>query len=272
MRLVVLPALAVSLLCPTALAQLNALYKGVERLEGKENPASAQFAIEPGRIALVIKGERSARLVFTDKDGVLRFIDDGEKMYFDMDEQTINSLGAAASSMMAEMEQQLSQLPPEQRRMAEEMLKGRSGGGAQPNDKAKPKTEYKWTTDKKTVLGYECTRVEIVEGGVKSAEYCAAKSKDFKISEGERKTILAMQKLIEGFASVVSSMGGQDDVQTRAFQWDTSVDGYPLITRCFEDGQVTLDLQLEAFDRKPIAAALFDVPAEYRKQTLPQTP
>ena len=262
-----------SLLCSTASAQLNALYKGVERLGGKENPASAQFSIEPGRIAVVITGERSARLLYFEKDGVLRFVDDGEKMYFDMDDQAISSLGATASSMMAEMENQLAELPPEQRKMAEQMLKGRLGGGAEDAArKPAPKTEYVWTKEKKTVLGYECTRVEIVEAGVKNADYCAATSKDFKISEGERKTILAMRKLIEGLASAVGSLGGQDSVQTRAFQWDTSVDGYPLITRCFEDGKVTLDLQLEAFDRKPLAAALFDVPAGYKKESLPQTP
>jgi len=35
---------------------------------------------------------------------------------------------------------------------------------------------------------------------------------------------------------------------------------------------VTLELQLEAFDRKPLAAALFDVPADYKKESLPETP
>jgi hypothetical protein len=51
----------------------------------------------------------------------------------------------------------------------------------------------------------------------------------------------------------------------RVFQWDTSVDGYPVNTRCYRNGAMTLDLTLQSVSRKPIPSELFDVPKGYKK-------
>lgn len=55
----------------------------------------------------------------------------------------------------------------------------------------------------------------------------------------------------------------------RAFLWDTEKDGYPLITRCFNDTTMTLHLQLTSFDRKPLAKDLFKIPSGYKKPEMP---
>lgn len=52
------------------------------------------------------------------------------------------------------------------------------------------------------------------------------------------------------------------------FQWDNSVEGYPIITRCFRGKETTLDLTLDSFNRKPVPNELFAVPSSYKKMAI----
>jgi hypothetical protein len=161
---------------------------------------------------------------------------------------------------MDEMQEQLAKMPPEQRKMAEQMMQGAMGRA-----KAQPHTTYVWTKEKQTIKGYECTKVEAMVGDEKRSEYWGTTSADFKMTPDERNTMLAMQGYLRNFMIGVS-MGGGEGGSSRAFQWDTSVDGYPLITRCFDHGDTTLDLRLESSDRKPLTKDLFEVPSGFKKQ------
>ena len=249
-------AIALSLLCVAApaSAQFNTYYSGTERKDGKSVPATAQFSIEKGRAAMIMKGFRSSRMLFLEKQGILRMVDDASKTYFDMDHKATENAGA-----MDPMEQALAKMPPEQRKMAEQMM------GSMESAKPKP-TTYVWTKEKQTVKGYECTKAEAMVGDEKRSEYWGTTSPDFKMTTDERNTMLAMQGYLRNFTIMVK--GGEGDGSSRPFEWDTSVDGYPLITRCFSHGDTTLDLTLASFDRKPIEKDLFEVPSGFKKQEL----
>jgi hypothetical protein len=196
-------------------------------------------------------GAKAARLIFDEKAQVLHVISDDDKTYFDLDKTT------AGRDPMAAMQQQLASLPPEQRAMAENMM--RSAMGATP-----PPLTYVWSKDKQTVAGYECTRVDGMRGSDKVTEYCGSTSSDFKMTDAERKTMLDMQSYLRNFMIMVRS----SDNNSRAFQWDTSADGYPVVTRCYVNGQMTLDLTLESVSHKPIPKETFDLPNGYKKQDL----
>jgi hypothetical protein len=232
-----------------ASAQFNTYYSGTERRDGKSVPATAQFSVEKGRVAVIMKGSRSSRMLFLEKEGVLRVVDEGTKTYFDLDRQS------AEAGAMGDMEKQLAQMPPEQRKMAEQMMQG-----AMASAKPTP-TTYVWTKEKQTIKGYETTKVECMVGEDKRSEYWGTTSADFKMTPDQRNTMLAMQGYLRSFMiGVKGSEGG-----SRAFQWDTSVDGYPLVTRCFDHGDTTLDLRLDRFDRKPVDKDLFET-SGYKKQ------
>ena len=80
-------AIVLTFLCGAApaSAQFNTYYSGTERKDGKSVPATAQFSVEKGRVAVVMKGSRSSRMLFLEKQGVLRVVDDGSKTYFHLD-------------------------------------------------------------------------------------------------------------------------------------------------------------------------------------------
>lgn len=245
-------ALAIGVSAASAQAQLTTTYTGTQLVGDQQVPATARFAVEQGRVAMVMTGKRSGRMVYDAKNQVLHVIMDEDKSYFDI---TKAGPGGDASGMAAEMQKQLAKMPKEQRAAAEQMMKGMMGAAAPP-----PPLTYVWSHETKTIAGYECTRVDGMRGDTKVTEYCGTKSSDFRMSDGERQTMLDMQGYLRNFG--ISVQAGDE---TRAFQWDTSVDGYPIVTRCYRDGKMTLDLVLESVNRRPIPDELFDLPRGYRK-------
>lgn len=256
-------SLLLALICaatPVA-AQLTTTYAGVQRDGDKEVPASAVFAIENGRIAMVMKGLRSARMLFDSKSQVLRIVSDDDKSYFDLDKDWRKN--ADPSGMMANMQKQMEAMPPAQRAMAEQMMKSAMGSMSQ-----RPQLEYVWTQDRQTVAGYECTRVEGMRGSEKVTEYCGTTSSDFRMSDAERQTMLDMQSYLRNFMIMVKS----SDDATRAFQWDTKTDGYPVVSRCFNNGKMTLELTLQSLSRKPPSEDMFAVPSGFKKMDIMKGP
>jgi hypothetical protein len=222
-------------------AQFTTTYTGVQRNGDKEYPATAVFSVESGRIAMIMTGSKHMRMLFDDRAQVIHVVLEDEKQYFDIDK----NFGAAMdpSGMMAQMQKQLEAMPKEQRAMAEAMMSqamgGRGGASA-------PQLTYNWTKDKQTISGYECTRVEGMRGPEKVTEYCGATSPDLKLTDADRQTVLDMQPLLRSFTITVRS----GDDATRAFTWDTATDGYPVLTRCFVRGTMTLELTLATVTRR----------------------
>jgi hypothetical protein len=78
--------------------------------------------------------------------------------------------------------------------------------------------------------------------------------------------MLDMQSYLRNFMIMVKN----SDDATRAFQWDTKVDGYPVITRCYNNGKVTLDLTLQSVNRKPLSDDVFALPSGFKKMEMPK--
>ena len=236
-----------------ASAQLTTTYTGTQRDGDKAVPASAEFTIQNGRALMVMKGTHAMRMIFDDRVGVLHIISDDDRNYFDITKANVAS--GDPTGMMGEMQKQMEKMPKEQRAQAEMMMKGMMGTTA-----PQPPLTYVWTKDTKEIAGYECTLVEGMRGDNKVTEYCASKSTDFTMSDAEHATMLDMQGYLRNFGISV-----QSGDETRAFQWDTSVDGYPVLTRCYKHGTMTLELQLASVSRQPIPDEMFEMPRGYKR-------
>lgn len=264
MRVPALVAVGILALAATAHAQFNAYYEGMTHMAGKDLPLTTRFSVDKDRVATVMVGARSSRILYFGKEDVLRVIDEDTRSYFDLDRKALAQITGGA---MAEMQKQMAAMPPAQRAMMEKMAPGALANmGGMGSMTEKPLT-YVWSQETKTVNGYACTRVDVMRGDQKRAEYWGSTSPDFKLSDDERRTVAAMHECLSGLTIVVrGGAGGGGD--TRAFQWDTRTDGYPLISRCFDDSVMTLDVHLVRFDRKPLEDDLFKVPAGYKRQEI----
>jgi hypothetical protein len=244
-------------------AQLNTYYKGMVREGGRDVPAMAQFSVEPGRVAMIMRGATTRRMLYLESEQVLRLVDDTRESYVDLGKESgPGGMASGLAAQMAEMQRQLAKMPAAQRGMAQQMMQNAMGAMQQPPD------QYVWSTEKKTIAGYDATRVDIMQAGVKKSEYWGTTSADFRMSDAERKTMLAMQEYLRNYIITVNPAGGG---QARAFQWDTSKDGYPVLTRCFNGDEMTLELQLQSVDRKALSGDLFAIPSNYKKQEMPTT-
>jgi hypothetical protein len=240
--------LAILLHAASAAAQLNAYYQGTEWVKGTAYPATAQFSCEKGRVAMALKGAKALRILFLEKEDLLRIVDDTGQAYVDLE-------GGLQKGMASQMEKQMAKMPPEQREMARQMMESTV-------KQAKlPPPEYVWTDQKETIKGYECTRVDVMRGGEKRGDYWGTPSEDFKITKEEQASVVKMHESLDGSGIVVKEGGGG----SRAFLWDSSRDGYPIRTHCYDHGTMTLELELVSSDRRAPPKELFEVPKGYKK-------
>jgi len=253
-----IPACLLLALATPAAAQFNARYQGTQLVDGRSLPCSTQFSIDKDRVAAVFGGAHPARMLYLRKDGLLRIVDDVTKSYFDLARDDRNQM----TGQMAKMQESMAKMPAAQREMAEKMM-----GGALASMASVPPPVYVRTSEKQTVNGYECTRIDVMRGDEKRGEYWGTTSPDFELTSDERDTRIAMQQALSAM-TILASSGGPGGGETRPFEWDTKVEGYPLISRCFDAGTMTLDLHLASFDRKPLDPALFELPKGYAKQDL----
>ncbi len=242
-------------------AQFTTTYTGVQHVNDKDYPATAVFAIENGRIAMILTGAKHVRMLFDDKAQILRLVDEDGKQYVDLTKDSRAAMDP--SGQLAQMQKQLDALPKEQRAMAESMMKQAMAGMAQSQEQL----VYNWTTDKLKIAGYDCTRVEGIRGDQKVTEYCGSTSDDFKLKDSERQTVLDMQGYLRNFLIMVKS----DDQSVRAFAWDTKTDGYPVLSRCFANGKMTLELTLATVSRKGPTDDQFKIDG-FKKMEMPKGP
>jgi hypothetical protein len=231
-------------------ATLNTFYKGTEYVEDTEIPATAQFSLEKGRAVLVMKGARMTRILFAEKEGLLRIIDDTDSVYFDMKCEKGTEEDAA---MMEDVQKQLAELPADQREMVEKMM------GEQMKSMTAPSVAYVWSDAQETIAGYECTRVDVMQKDEKTSEYWASTDDDFTLNGDEKKALKAMHECVSNTLLTAQSAG-----RGNVFAWDTSRDGFPIVTRHFEGKKKTRELTLDSSNRDAISGTLFEVPKGYK--------
>jgi len=242
------------LAAPCANAGLTTYYKGTVYEDGQDVPATAAMSYTDDRVAMQMSSvKRHYRMIFAVKDDLLTIVDDGNQTYVDLQ-------GGIANAMDAQMKAQLDRMPPEQRKMAEQMMQNMRGMLAQ---KSVP-DEYVWTTDVETRGSYRCTWVNIMQGTVKRAAYCGTPSSDFTLSEKEHAAAVGFGHAL-GNTSILTrdERGGQ----MRMFEWDNAKDGFPVVSRCFRDERIILNLELDTFNHDKPPKELFDIPRDYRRQS-----
>ena len=246
--------LLIALAAPCANAALTTYYKGTVYEDGKDVPATAAMSYTDDRVAMMMSSvTRHYRMIFQVKDDLLTIVDDGNKTYVELQ-------GGIGNAMDAQMKAQLDRMPPEQRKMAEQMMQNMRGMMAQ---KSVP-DEYVWTTDTETRGSYRCTWVNIMQGTVKRAAYCGTPSSDFTLSEKEHAAAVGFGHAL-GNTSILTrdERGGQ----MRMFEWDNAKDGFPVVSRCFRDERIILNLELDTFNHDKPPKELFDIPRDYRRQS-----
>jgi hypothetical protein len=202
-------------------------------------------------------------VIYDQPSRVFHVVDSAEKSYLeaseprlaDVQEQTRDAVLAAVEKMKARADEAEG---VEKERMAQVLaLLVKSQEAA---TRAVPR--YQRTSITESVLGQECVKVNVFQNDLKTAELCMAPIQRLGIAAKDYQALKAMQ----------SSAPSATFAMNRIDLGEPTSEEIPLSMILFdEQGEKTLQLEVEAISTSELDAALFQIPGDYKKQVL-QTP
>ena len=194
----------------------------------------------------------------------LLYVDHDDKSYVALDETMMDDLSAQIDEAMAELEKQLAGMPPEQRAMVEEMMKGQMQGlmpeqaGSRPAPRIEPMGSGRWQS-------YDCQKYAVFEGDEKIQELCAAELDDI---DGADQAMDAFRSMGEYIMKMAESMPMMADQGLNPGELMDEIDGFPVLTIDYENGTVVTQSSLQSITEEDIAPAMFAAPEGYQQRDL----
>ncbi len=206
-------------------------------------------------------------------------VDHRDQTYMVIDGEAVKNLGGQVQGQMQqamkELEKQLEGLDPKQREMMEKMLKGKMGqmGGAAGAPPQAPASEFRNTGERATRQGYPCVRYDVLRGGEKFQELWVTDWSNVKggeeVAGAFREMASFYGELMDSFKDMMGPGAGNffpaDRNPVEAF---TQIDGFPVVTRDFEGGELESETVLESVTERDLDPDAFEPPKGYRLRTM----
>jgi hypothetical protein len=222
-----------------------------------------QIQIEPNRMRAETSGPGGAQvMIFDGTAQVLRIVNPANKTYSEMTKADVDRMGAQMSQMMAQMQEQLKNLPPDQRAQVEAMMRGRGaamGGTA-------PKVEYR-RAGNGHVGSWDCAKYEGFLDGKKVSELCTVEPGALGVKEAD---VQVTRQMAEFFAAMVPGGMSRQEVFAIGDAAQNGYSGLPISRTNL--GPPASTMELVGITRQSFDEAIFQVPEGYRKQALPMMP
>jgi hypothetical protein len=191
--------------------------------------------------------ENSVSIFRLDKE-MMYLIDTQKKEYSEMTFAEMEAYAKKANKKlegkMAEMNEQLKNMPPEQRKAMEQMM-GNAGMGGQ-----NAKIDVMKTAEKKTISGYACVKYAMKENGKEiGSVWTTTGVPDFS----------SMQKDMKEFSQRMAAQMPKAGEMVAAMK---KVEGFPVQTTI-----AGITMIVTKIEKKVVAASEFEVPAGYKKVT-----
>lgn len=205
-------------------------------------------------------GEKGA-VLFDGAKQVIWILNYDKKSYTEMTKADLDRMSQQMTDVMARMQEQLKNLPPDQRARMEAMMKGQG----MPGGATTPTVTYRRTgTD--TVGRWTCDKYEGYREGQKVMELCTVDPKvlgfvadDFEVA----------RKLAEYFKQLLPQ--NSDNVFSMGKGGDQEFSGVP-VRRVFSVGQRQSVTEMTEASRQQFPMSTFEPPAGFRKRSLGERP
>jgi hypothetical protein len=179
--------------------------------------------------------DNAIAIVRGDKE-IVYTINPKEKTYSEMTFAEVEAMMSEMTEQLAKVQEQLKDLPPEQRKM----LEGLMGGTVKERD-----GKLKSTGEKKTIAGYSCEKVILVEGDEEKGTFWVAK--DASLRQPAKDWSMLMDRLAKGPMAKILGRSSELD----GFLMESTYGGISMVTTRLE--------------KQSLDDAEFEVPAGYRK-------
>ena len=262
--------------CLTGSALAGTVVQQVELKPGQSQPQQrVTVYLEAGRLRVEGDNPSSGKylVIFDESQQVTWMVDQSKGTYMEFTkaqvDQMANQMQGVATQMqeaMKQMEAQMADMPPEQRAMMEQMMKGRMGGMmAAPAPAAKTVREK---ANGEKVGQFTCTRYEILSGGQLSQEVCAAPADALQLDASAMQTFRALAEFYEPLTRMASSFAGNWAAPSGMDQ----IQGFPVQTVMYSNQKPTSEWRVEKIENRPLEASLFELPAGLKKTAMPAMP
>ena len=237
------------------------------RVENVTRDIKTKVADGPPQVTLVqdgkIKSTSGGGNSMIIKAGQIIIVNDGKKTYTEMDKAQMQKMASQANAAMAQMQERMKNMSPEQRAMMEKMMGGQIPGGM---PSGKPDVyEAKNTGKSDTVEGRKCALWNLTRNGKLMEEMCVV---PFSSLAGKEDFEKSFKELAEAFAEFAKGMPNAGN----AVQVRSEVNGYPVRVRPYDAAGKLRGNEsvLMKWVEESVPATAFDVPKGYKKQELPQ--
>lgn len=250
----------------TAWAGASALHAGVvlqiehhDLVNGEQTRQTMQIDGHRMRIDYPgVEGETS--MLFDGNRQALLYINHADRSYVEMTAESMKRMVSGMSAAMEQMEQQMANMPPEQRRQMEEMMKRQGLGG--PGAAKRPPIEVRKTSETQTLEGHKCRRYDLYHGAQKEGEAWVA---DWASVGLEKDTFAGMEDLRGMFEQLWQVMPAGVG-EANPFEAFDKLPGFPLLMRHSKGDRVLREAKVRGIDQQPMDAARFSPPAGYRQE------
>ena len=228
-----------------------------------------QVFMEPDRLKM--PQPRGGIIYRADQDKAWSY-DDERKSYVELSRESMGALKAQMDAAMAQMRQQMANMPPDQRKMVEEMM-AKQGGGAMMGQPAgpPPTVTFEKAGGKQTIGKWSCEGFARMENGRKTDDMCIARLGELGLTRDDMKAFGGLTQMLK------SSMGPAQQSGAAAMDFDTmskaiGFDGAPVRSVHYLPNGVQHETVVKAIERKSLSPDLFELPSGYAKQEMGRPP
>jgi hypothetical protein len=187
-------------------------------------------------------------------------IDHDKKSYIIMDEAMLDAVSSKISEAMKQMEAQLASMPPEQRAMAEQMMKSQMPGMMDEQEPTSMRVEAigpgEWQ-------GRACTRYAVFNGTEKSQDVCAAPLDQVDGAADMMEAFHGMAKFVK---KLTESLPGPlaASISDNPGAVMEQIEGFPVHSVEYQYGQATAEVSLQSIEEQELGPSVFAAPDGYK--------
>lgn len=193
-----------------------------------------------------------------DKD-VFWFIDNEDRTYTELTREDIQKMKAQLEETSKMFEEQMQNLPPEQRKMMESMM-----GGKMPEKP--PELKYKKIASGQKIGQWTCDEYVGYLDGQKHAEVWTTPWKDLGLSSEDFDAMKQMSSFFEEFSKDAAHLFKVGDESAKKDAEGRLYSGMPVKMIGYSGDQQTYKLELKEVKKQDCPASLFELPEGLKKQ------
>jgi len=207
------------------------------------------------------EGEKNTIIFRSDKE-VLWVINTADNSYSEITKKEIEKIKSRMDEAMRMMQEQMKNMPPEQREMMEQMMKGK----AMPMPAQPEKEVYKKVASGVKAGKWKCDKYEGYRGGVLTEEVWTTSWKKLGI---EQKDFRVMQSMGEFMNELSPDAASMFNVGSEEWEEKQGYPGVPVRTISYSKGKKVSQTEIQEIKKEKINASLFELPKGLTKESFP---